>query len=80
MERDLAKHVVIVGFKAMHDLTDLLELIKPHCDQAEFAFYAHGVGLVAGEITRQLLNKTFSDHPDLEAEMDAKMERYGKLI
>jgi hypothetical protein len=80
MERDLAKHVLTTGFKTMGDLTDLLELLKGHCDQAEYATYARGVAVVSGEIVRQLLNKVFLDHADLEAEMDAKIKKYGKLI
>jgi hypothetical protein len=80
MNRDLAKHVAIVGYKAMGELTDLLELLKGHCDQTEYETYARGVAVIAGEIVRQLLNKTYTDHPDLEAETDAKIKKYGKLI
>ena len=80
MERDLAKHVVIVGFGAMRDLANLLELIKPHCDEAEYAAYARSVAAISGAISQQLIDNAIASHPDLEAEMDAKIKRYGKLI
>jgi hypothetical protein len=80
MDRNLAKHVATVGFKAMGDLTDLLELIKAHCDQAEYEIYARGVAVISGEIVQRLLTKVFAEHPDLEAETDAKIKKYGKLI
>jgi hypothetical protein len=41
-----------------------------------FAVFHHCLA----EIVRQLLNKTYTDHPDLEAETDAKIKKYGKLI
>ena len=80
MERDLAKHVVSVGLKAMGELSDLLEMIKSHCDAMEYATYVRAVANISGEIASGLVNKAMSGHPDLEAEAEAKIKKYGKLI
>jgi len=50
MDRDLAKHVVSVALKSMGELSDLLEVIQHHCDDAEYAAYVGGVATVCGQL------------------------------
>jgi phytoene/squalene synthetase len=80
MERDLAKHVVAIALKTMGELSDLLELVKEHCDKAEYAAYVDGVADVCGRISTKIMSKALSGHLDLEKEVEDKIKKYGKLI
>ena len=80
MDRELAKHVVSVALKSMGELSDLLELIKNHCDATEYAAYVRAVAAVSGEIATQIVHRALAAHAGLEDEVEGKVKKYGKLI
>lgn len=81
MDRDLARHIATVTFRAMSDLTGLLPLLKKHCrGRTEYERYAKAIASVTGHASSELLSPIFSTYPEIEKEFDAKIAKYGKLI
>lgn len=80
MDRELAKHVVAVGFHSLALLEGLLPLLKEHCTTEEYEQYLGAVASVSATMTTELFNKVFGTFPNLETEVERKIERYGKFI
>ncbi len=80
MDEDLAKHVATATFRAMSELTNLVPLLKQHCNAAEYEPYLKAIASVTGLASSALLHKVFLAHPEIEKEFDAKIAKYGKLI
>jgi uroporphyrinogen-III synthase len=80
MDRELAKHVVAVGFHSLSLLQSLIPILKEHCAQEEYTKYLSAIGAVSAEMTTEIFNEVFQEHPDLEAEIEAKIEKYGQFI
>lgn len=80
MDKDLARHVARIGFSCMSHLTDLLPLLKTHCDAAEYDAYRKAIATVAGHISVDIINKALTPYPDLEKEIESKVEKYGVVI
>jgi len=80
MEKDLARHVVRAGFASMGKLTNLLELLKEHCSPEEYQTYLKAVATVSAHISEQIVSRATANFPDLEAEIEAKIKKYGLII
>ncbi len=50
MEKELAQYIAKVAFRAGADLTDLIPLLKEHCDDDEFSIYARAPGVGVAQI------------------------------
>lgn len=79
MDRDLARHVASVAFKASSRLTSLIPLLKEHSDATEYEAYAKAIASIAAEVDLRILNVVFSSYPDLKREIEAKIKKYGEL-
>ena len=77
MDRQLARHVVISAFHSMSYLTDLLPILKAHCDPQEFEIFRNAIASVAGNISIDIIGKVFTAHPDLEQEIEENVKKYG---
>jgi hypothetical protein len=80
MNRDLAKHVATAAVRTSTQLSSLLPLLKTQCDSAEYARLLRSVASVCGHITREILHPIFAEHPDLEKELEASVDTYGKVL
>lgn len=80
MDRDLAKHVVAVGFHSLSLLEGLIPILKQHCSQDEYAKYLKAIGSVSAEVTTEIFNEVFKQHPDLETEVEQKIKKYGQFV
>ncbi len=80
MDRDLAKHVVTVGFHSLSLLEGLIPLLKQHCSEAECKEYLKSIASVSGNLMTDLFKRVFQEYPDLEKEVEAKINKYGKFI
>lgn len=80
MDEKLARHVVRIAFNAAARLNDLLPLMQPHVTDDEFKTYRTLICSIAARIHLELLNKIFTDFPQLETEMKESIEKYGELI
>ncbi len=80
MDRDLAKHVVTVGFHSLSLLEGLIPLLKEHCSEAEYNEFLKSIASVSGHLMTDLFKKVFQEYPDLENEVETKINKYGKFI
>lgn len=80
MDKELARHVAVVAFKASSSVASLVPLLKEHCEPGEYEAYAKAIASIAFEIHAELLKKIFSEHPEIEKEIEYKINKYGQLI
>lgn len=80
MDRDLAKHVVTVGFHSLSLIEGLIPLLKAHCTDAEYNEYLTSIASVCATMTNEVFNKVFQAYPDLEKEVEQQIQKYGKFI
>ena len=80
MDKDLAKHVIAVGFHSLSLLESLIPVLKTHCDEEEYKEYAMAIAAVSAEMSSAIFNKIFREHPDLEKEVEDKIKKYGQFI
>lgn len=80
MNRELAKHVAVTGFRSMSDVTGLLPLLREHCTADEYEAYRAAITNVAGEIVLHVINPAFAIQPDLEQEIEASINKYSKIL
>jgi hypothetical protein len=80
MNRDLAKHVAVTGFRSMSHVTNLLPLLKAHCDPDEYAAYKDAIANIAAALSVEIITRVFSSHPEVEKDIDGKVAAYGKIL
>ena len=80
MEIDLAHHVTRAAFRSSRELGDLLHLLKGQLDEAEYQGYAKAIATAIAAIQFELVNKLTADHPGLEAEIEASMAKYDRML
>ena len=80
MDRDLAKHVVTVGFHSLSLVEGLIPLLREHCTDAEYDEYMKSIAAVCAAMTTEIFNKVFRTYPDIEKDVEQKIQRYGKFI
>ena len=80
MDRQLAKHVVVTGFRSMSDVTDLLPILQKHCTPDEYSAYRSAITELAGAIVTQVINPAFAGQPGLEQEVEASVNKYSKIF
>lgn len=80
MDRDLARHVVAVGFHSLSLLESLIPILKEHCDQDEYAEYLRSIGAVSAEMSTEIFDKIFQEYPDLQSEVESKIKQYGQFF
>jgi hypothetical protein len=80
VDRELAKHVVVAGFRSMSDITGLLPLLQKHCTADEYLAYRSAITELAGAIVAQIINPAFAGQPGLEQEVEASVNKYQKVL
>jgi len=80
LDRELAKHVVVTGFRSMSDVTSLLPLLQKHCTADEYSAYRSAITELASAIVTQVINPAFASQPGLEQEVEASVNKYLKIF
>jgi len=80
LDRELAKHVVVTGFRSISEVTDLLPLLKVHCTADEYSAYRSVLTDLAGTIVTQIINPVFAGQPGLEQEVESSVNKYLKIL
>jgi phosphoenolpyruvate-protein kinase (PTS system EI component) len=80
MDKELAKHVVAVGFHSLSLLQSLIPILKEHCSQDEYSQCVKGIAAVSAEMSAQLFNQIFAQYPELEKEVERKINKYGQFV
>lgn len=80
MDKELARHVITIGFHSLSLLESLIPLLKEHCNDAEYQEYLKAIGAVSAEMGTEIFNNVFREYPDLEKEVEDKIDKYGQFI
>lgn len=80
MDKDLAKFIALTAFKSSKKLTDLVPFLKEHCGEAEYKCYGRALAAASAEISLQVLNKVFTDYPDIKQDFESKMQKYDRVF
>lgn len=80
MDKDLAKHVASMTFRAMAQLQEVVPILKAHCDADEYDQYLKAIGSVVAVAATELLDRIYEAYPEIETEFEAKISKYGKVI
>ena len=80
MKDELAQHIAIVAFKSSSNLNELLYLISDHADEEEYQEYLRIIADISASIGCNLLQKIYDEHPEIEKEIDRRIEVYEELI
>jgi hypothetical protein len=80
VDRDLARYVVRSAFRSVGELQQLLPLLKEHASTAEYETYRRAIAAAVASIGDEITNRTLKANPGLADDIDATMEKYGRLI
>jgi len=80
MDRELARHVIAVGFHSLSLLESLIPVLKKHCRQDEYNLYLKAIGAVSAEMSTEIFDNIFREYPEIEAEVEQKIKKYGQFI
>jgi hypothetical protein len=79
MDRDLAKHVAIAVIRSCSCLGNLMPVLKEHLSDAEYAPFQKAIPNLLVEIHDRLTKPVFAAYPELEAEIDGHIDKFGQL-
>mgnify|MGYP000235867219 CR=1 FL=1 len=80
MDIDFARHIIRTAFRTSRDLQDLLRLAQEVCDKQEYDALAPGVAEAIDNVGQALTNKAMAAYPELEGEIDARIDSYGQYF
>jgi hypothetical protein len=76
----VARHVLRGAFRASRELQELLPALKAECGAEEYDAWLKAIATTVAEIGLSVTNKATDAHPELEAEIEAQIERYGAYL
>ena len=68
------------GFHSLSLLEGFIALLKEHCSEVEYNEFLKSIASVSGHLMTDLFKKVFQEYPDLENEVEEKINKYGKFI
>jgi len=80
MDKELARHIVRATFRSSAGLEELLPLVRHHCGEEEARTYALAIASAIADIHRELTTRVFSTFPELEAEVERSIQKYGRIL
>jgi hypothetical protein len=80
MDIDIARHLIRAVFRSEHELGNLIELLKRHCDETEYKIYAKAIAGAIAAINLEVMNRIIDAHPELEAEIDSSIKKYDRFL
>jgi hypothetical protein len=80
MDRDVARHVLRVSFRASRELGNLVPLLKEELPAAEYEPLAKGIASAVAEVGFAVMEQVFALHPELRTEVDRQIDQYGRYL
>jgi hypothetical protein len=80
MDIDLARHVVRSGLLAGRDLEGLLAPLKAGCSDAEYREHARAIADAIHHVNAATIGRAIATYPELEAEVEASVAKYGVYL
>lgn len=78
MDIDFARLAIRAGFGAGRELETLIHITKERWEPAAHKEFTLGIARAIAEIQDATMNKAFAAFPELEAEVDAAINKYGR--
>ena len=79
MDKDTARELAVAAIKSASMLTNLLPFLRERCGPGEYEEIRNAISEIVADISIEVLNRIFKDHPDLERELDEAI-RSGKPL
>ena len=80
MNKELAKHIARIAFKASADLGDVIPFVKERCSQEEYEEIAFAIASATAGIGQDVLNLLFDKFPDIKRDFDNDIKEYGRIL
>jgi len=80
MDKEIAKLVALTAFRSSADINNLIPFLKVHCSETECRELGLAIATASAGISQHVLTKIFAMYPDLEAEFDMQIRKYGRPI
>ena len=80
MDIETARNVIRVAFRSSSELQELLGQLKQRCSSDEYQDYARGVAAAVDAIGVGLIDKATAAYPQLHAEIETSLAKYGRFI
>lgn len=80
MNVDLARHTVRAAFRIGRELQDVMALLKQHLPEDQYRGYAADIAGAVHAANVALLDRPLAARPELAAEIDASIARYGRYL
>jgi hypothetical protein len=80
MDKELALHIVRTAFRSAAALEELFPLLQHHCREEEAKAYGLAIASAIADIHRELTNRVFSSLPELQAEVEMQIRKYGRIL
>ena len=80
MDRDVAKIVLHATHRSGRELADLVPFIKAHCDAADYERLSIAIATVLHDLHATVQRPIYREHPELERDIEARMERFGRMF
>ena len=80
MNRDSALQLATNAVRACTHLSSLLSVLEEQCEPSEYARLLRSIASACAHIGDEVLTPLFKEHPDVERELDARIEQRGSVI
>jgi len=80
MDKTLARFALWNAYNAADRFTGLLQTVKQHGSAEDYESLSKAIAKVNGRIANEIIAPLAAKFPDLKAEMDATVAKYGYLI
>jgi hypothetical protein len=78
MDISLARGLLAAKFRSAAELQSMLPALKGGCTAAEYDLYLRAIAAVIAEMSLQITNRLRAEHPELDLEVQAAVDRDGK--
>ena len=80
MDKELGLHIVRTAFRSTAALEELLPLLQQHCREEEARAYGRAIASSIASVHREITNRVFASLPELQAEVESKLNKYGRVL
>lgn len=74
----MARDIIRAAFRSTSELQDLLGTLNGRCRPDEYQDYARSIAAAIDAIGVSLINKTLTEHPELNSEIEANIAKTGR--
>jgi len=78
MDKDVAQSVAMTAARCSSEIGGLALLVKQHCSAEEYEALSIAIGSAVYELREGLMGAVFKLVPELEAEFERRVEKYGR--